>query len=408
MRLKILFLISGWCIMLSSETVFAEDLKLWKQWLSDQVDQHPTMVSELESLNAARSQLDGASQPLYNPELESELEREGDSNNYRLGIKQTFDWRDKRGARTQQFQLSGIRAKWRYQSLRQKQLAETLTSLVEWRIAYQRAKISRTQESHLTQLVDIIQQRHQAGDMSQIETELAYMALSQRLKSTADAEATLKLARAKVVTYLPAWNQDSTYSVIPDSFWQWSNTKSIEQLSREHPDVAGAETLWQVLNAETELTRLEQHADPSLGINVGRQENESSVGLTFSIPLNVRNNFSANTRAVAHRALSAESSFRALFLQQLNLIKASQEVVFEYETRFKRWQNLTKSRPSDSSNLLKKQWRIGDLSTTDYIQILNQRSEGLIAGIELEQEWRLAYIEFIKNAGIISDAITSL
>jgi outer membrane protein TolC len=366
------------------------------------------MVSELESLNAARSQLDGASQPLYNPELESELEREGDSNNYRLGIKQTFDWRDKRGARTQQFQLSGIRAKWRYQSLRQKQLAETLTSLVEWRIAYQRAKISRTQESHLTQLVDIIQQRHQAGDMSQIETELAYMALSQRLKSTADAEATLKLARAKVVTYLPVWNQDSTYSVIPDSFWQWSNTKSIEQLSREHPDVAGAETLWQVLNAETELTRLEQHADPSLGINVGRQENESSVGLTFSIPLNVRNNFSANTRAVAHRALSAESSFRALFLQQLNLIKASQEVVFEYETRFKRWQNLTKSRPSDSSNLLKKQWRIGDLSTTDYIQILNQRSEGLIAGIELEQEWRLAYIEFIKNAGIISDAITSL
>ena len=111
---------------------------------------------------------------------------------------------------------------------------------------------------------------------------------------------------------------------------------------------------------------------------------------------------------MAHRALSAESSFRALFLQQLNLIKASQEVVFEYETRFKRWQNLTKSRPSDSSNLLKKQWRIGDLSTTDYIQILNQRSEGLIAGIELEQEWRLAYIEFIKNAGIISDAITSL
>jgi len=408
MRLKILFLISGWCMMLSSETVFAEDVMLWKQWLSDQVDQHPTMISALESLNAARSQIDGASQPLYNPKLESELEREGDSDNFRFGIKQKIDWRDKRGARTQQFKLSGKRAEWTYQSLRQKQLAETLISLVEWRIAYQKAEISRVQESHLTQLVDIIQQRHQAGDLSQIETELAYMALSQRLKSTADAESKLIIVRAQLVSLLPTWNQDSKYSVIPDSFWHWSNTTSIEKLSRKHPDVAGAEIHWQALNAETELTRLEQHSDPSFGINVGRQEDESSVGLTFSIPLNVRNDFSANTRTVAHRALSAESSFRALYLQRLNLIKASQKVALEYDKRYQRWKSLTNSRPSDSSNLLKKQWRIGDISTTDYIQILNQRSEGLLAGIELEKEWRLSYIEFIKNAGIISDAITSL
>ncbi len=393
--------------MLPSETVFAEDARLWKQWLADQVDQHPLMVAAQETLNATRSSLEASRQPLYNPELESELEREGDDDNYRLGLNQTIDWWDKRGARTQQAQFFSQSAAQTYQALRQKQLAQTLDALVQWRIAAKKSIITQRQESQLTQLLKVIQQRQQTGDMSQVDAELAYMALSQRLKSSADAEANLRRAEANLTMLLPTWQQNLALSTIPDSFWQWQTNNGVEQLSRQHPEVAAADLHWQASKADAELTRRKQHADPTFGINVGRQNDESSVGLTFSMPLNVRNNFSAETRAASQEALSAESLFRAAYLQRLQLIKGSQAVVLEYEKRYQRWQSLIKSHPTDRSDLLEKQWRTGDLSATDYVQILNQRAEGLIAGIELEREWKLAFIEFLTQSGVIADAITS-
>jgi len=407
MRVKILFLISGWCMILPSQTVSAEDAVLWKRWLVTQVEQHPSMVAAQETLNAAQSSAEGARQPLYNPELETELEREGSDDNYRLGLKQTVDWWDKRGALAQKGQFFAQNAEQVYEAMRQQQYSETLTALVQWRIAQKKSVITQQQETQLSQLLEVIQQRQQTGDMSQVDAALAYMALSQRLKSTADAEADLRRAEANLTRLLPTWQQNMTLSSIPDPFWQWHSNNGAEQLSRQHPDVVAADMRWQALKANTVLAQRQQHADPSFGVNVGRQNDENTVGMTFSVPLTVRNNFSAQARAASQEALSAESSFRATYLQRLHLIKGSQAVVSEYEKRYQRWQSLIKSHSTDSSDLLEKQWRTGDLSATDYIQILNQHAEGRIAGIELEQEWKITFIEYLTQSGVIAHAITS-
>lgn len=407
MRVKILFLISGWCMILPSQTVIAEDTTSWKRWLVTQVEQHPSMVAAQETLNAAQSSAEGARQPLYNPELETELEREGSDDNYRLGLKQTVDWWDKRGALAQQGQFFAQSAEQVYEAMRQQQYSETLTALVQWRNAQKKSIITQQQETQLSQLLEVIQQRQQTGDMSQVDAALAYMALSQRLKSTADAEADLRRAEANLTRLLPTWQQNMTLSSIPDSFWLWHSNKGAEQLSRQHPDVVAADMRWQALKANTVLAQRQQHADPSFGVNVGRQNDENTVGLTFSIPLAVRNNFSAQARAASQEALSAESSFRAIYLQRLHLINGSQAVVSEYEKRYQRWQSLIKSHSTDSSDLLEKQWRTGDLSATDYIQILNQQAEGRLAGIELEQEWKLTFIEYLTQSGVIAHVITS-
>ena len=59
MKIKILFLISGWCMILPSQTVSAEDAMLWKRWLITQVEQHPSILAAQETLNTAQSSAEG-------------------------------------------------------------------------------------------------------------------------------------------------------------------------------------------------------------------------------------------------------------------------------------------------------------------------------------------------------------
>ena len=57
---------------------------------------------------------------------------------------------------------------------------------------------------------------------------------------------------------------------------------------------------------------------------------------------------------------------------------------------------------SNSGELLKRQWKTGDLSTSQYLQALKQRIEGIQAGIVLDEESKLASINWLYNSGQIN------
>ncbi|MBL0688479.1 MAG: TolC family protein, partial [Pseudoalteromonas sp.] len=69
---------------------------------------------------------------------------------------------------------------------------------------------------------------------------------------------------------------------------------------------------------------------------------------------------------------------------------------------YEQWQKLTKGRLDSSENLLNKRWQAGDINTSDYLLALNQRAEGLHAGIRLENQFKLAEISFILSMGQLS------
>ena len=75
---------------------------IWRNWFVTQIEQHPDVIAAKENMNSVFSTAENLEQPLYNPELETEYEREEESNNYRIGFSQTVDWWDKRGVRRQQ------------------------------------------------------------------------------------------------------------------------------------------------------------------------------------------------------------------------------------------------------------------------------------------------------------------
>jgi len=369
----------------------------WDAWLASQIQQHPDVLAAREQWLGSNASADAVEQPIYNPELSSDLERIGEEDNYRVGVSQTIDWWDRRGAKRQQagYLRSAAEALYRQQVL--DKTFDALAALVEWHAANRAAAITQAQQQQLNTLLELVKKRQQAGDLGSIDAELTFLSLSQQLAQVAEVEAALEKAEARVRELLPNWAPER--GGIPEHFWPSPPGTITDQELRTHPTVASAYARWQSLKEEAEVTRRTARAEPTVGLNAGRDEGENVVGLTFSIPLNVRNNFSAETRAAERTALEAEARFRSIYRKQRFDWQAAHAAWQRFEQQYRRWQTLVQGRIENSAELLERQWRSGDLSTTDYLLALNQRAESLMAGIELEKQTRLTLTEVLQQSG---------
>ncbi|MCB2026613.1 MAG: TolC family protein, partial [Ottowia sp.] len=279
---------------------------------------------------------------------------------------------------------------------------EALGALVEWRSASQAATIAQAQREQLNTLLELVEKRQQAGDLGSIDAELTFLSLSQQLAQVAEVEATLQKAESRVRELLPQWTPER--GGIPEDFWPSRPGSTTDQELLKHPAVASAQARWQSLKEEAEVTRRSAKAEPTVGINAGRDGGENLVGVTFSIPLNVRNNFSAETRAAERAALEAEARFQAVYRKQRFDWQAAQAAWQRFDQQYRSWKTLVHGRVENSAKLLERQWRSGDLSTTDYLLALNQRAESLLAGIALEKQARLTLTDVLLQSGRLATA----
>lgn len=378
----------------------------WRIWLQDQIDQHPEITAAHRAVQSAAATARGQGQPLYNPELETEYERNGPSNNFRAGLNQTIDLWDKRGIRSQQGSYAQQVAEYNYQLLRQQRTAEALQTLIAYQASFDLAGFAEKQERQMNTMLDLVQQRQQAGDMGQADTELAFMSLTQQLNVTAEAHAQLKQLRAEMTEILPQWSEKD--GKIPASFWEIKVTElTIEDLDLL-PEVAAAKALYNVIEQEAKLTRLASKVEPTIGMNGGVDGGEGVVAFSLSFPLNVRNNFDDVKKAASLEAISARHNYRAVKRQYHFSSQAAFGVLQEYRNYYRKWQGLMAGRSETGSILLAQQWESGDLNTTEYLLALGQITEGMIAGIELRSQYQLACVNWLLLSGKLTTQTTKL
>jgi outer membrane protein TolC len=395
------------CALYLPGAVTAEPSNLaWRNWLIGQLQSHPAVIAAKEQKNAAFSKADGKTKALYNPELESEFEQEGDANNYTVGISQTIDWWDKRGIRSQQAEYSRAAALQAYELVWQQKIADSLESMVEWQAASKQSELAIQQETQMETLITIIRDRKKAGDLSQVDAELALLNFSQKLNETAHAQVRLRQAEAKLRELLPDWSPRQTE--IPSELWIQAIAQARAQWVDKHPVVVAAKAEWEALQKSSKLAALDAKAEPTFGLNAGKSGEDNVVALSFSMPLNIRNNFSAEVQAANQEALSAESLYRAIRRKQLFAIESSRASLDEFQQRYQRLNTLMRGRGERAESLLEKQWRSGDLSTTEYLLALQQRAEGLVAGIELQTQYRLARIDWLFQTGQLNTLLKQL
>lgn len=369
----------------------------WESWLVSQIQQHPDVLAAREQWLGSNASADALEQPLYNPELSTDLERNGEENNYGVGISQTIDWWDKRSARQQQARHLRIAAESLYQQQVLDKTAMALVALVEWHAAKRAADVALAQQKQLNILLELVEKRQQAGDLGSVDAELTFLSLSQQLAQVTAVEVDLQKTETRVRELLPEWSPER--SGIPDDFWPSPSGSPTDKALLKHPAVASAYARWQSLKEEAEVARRAAKAEPTVGLNAGRDGGENVVGLSFSIPLNVHNDYSAQTRAAGQAALEAEARFKAVYRKQRFDWQAALTAWQQFDQQYNRWQTQVLDRIRNSAELLERQWRSGDLSTTDYLLALNQRTESLRASIELEKQTRLALVETLQLSG---------
>jgi outer membrane protein TolC len=333
--------------------------------------------------------------------LSTDYTRNGDNNDYSVGVEQTIDLWDRQGARRQKAGFMRTAAQAQYQEVVLNKSADAIDALINWRAARSAAVIAKSQQQQLNSLLELVEIRQAAGDLGSIDAELTFLSLSKQFAQVAGAEAQLQMAEAMVRELLPDWEPER--GIIPDDFWPSNATYPSDEELLKHPKVASAYAQWLTQKEEAEVTRRSAKANPTFGINAGQEARENTVGLTFSIPLNIRNNYSAETRAAERMALETEARFRAQYRKLRFDLQGAFGAWQSYNLQFTQWQSLVKGRIESSGDLLEKQWRSGDLSTTNYLIALNQRAESLLSGIELEKQTRIALKNLMLQSGRLID-----
>lgn len=378
-------------------------------WLRQQIEVLPEIHAAQQKRDASLSQADSYSRALYNPELGTGYEREGEQDNYQVSISQKIDWWDQKGSREQQAQFLRIQAEQDYRFNYQTILKNALLAFVNWQAAKQRYELALDQEQQLDQLIKLVKSRSANGDLGQIDVELTLLSLSQTLADTAQAVAAYHSAENRVRQWMPNWQP--TTPVLNAAFW--SNTQqflttdtsnpqqSDKELLQALPELRIAKAEWKIQQAQAETVRRGNKAEPTIGITAGQNGNTDVVGLNLSIPLNIRNNYSAVNQAALQGAYAAESEYLAKHRQLSYQLDSSRALATQYNLQQQRWKKLMQDSQSNSGELLKRQWKTGDLGTSQYLQALRQRIEGIQAGITLDEESKLASINWLYTSGQI-------
>ncbi|UZD66293.1 TolC family protein [Marinobacter sp. AN1] len=303
------------CSVLLSIPLFGQaETVNWTNWLTGQISKHPDVMAATEQAAARDADAEASEQPLYNPELSVGADRNGSDNNFVAGLSQTIDWSDQQGALKDKAKLIRLSAEADLNEAVLAQTSESLFALVEWRAATRAEEIAESQQHRLDALLEQVEQRQQAGDLGSTDAELLFLSLSQQLSELAQAKAAVDQAQARVRELLPDWRpQDGG---IPGHIWPALASRVDNDNLLDHPSIAAARARWQVLRSEAEVVSRRAAASPTVGLSGGRDGGENLVGLTFSIPLNVRNNYRAEIQAANRRSLEAEARFQALYRKQ--------------------------------------------------------------------------------------------
>ncbi|MBK1872615.1 MAG: TolC family protein [Oceanospirillales bacterium] len=369
----------------------------WASWFSGQISKHPDVVAMKEQAAARNADAEANEQPLYNPELSLGADRTGTENNFEAGLSQTIDWSDQQGALKEKAKLARLSAQADLSAAVLEQTSESMFALVEWRASKLNEVIAESQQQRLNALLEQVEQRQQAGDLGRADAELLFLSLSRQLSEVAQVKAAVDQVEAQVRERLPDWSPES--GGIPEHVWPTLKSRVGDADLLLHPSVVAARSKWQLLRSEIEIAKRKAKATPTVGFRGGRDGGENVVGLTFSVPLNVRNNYSAETRAANRRALEAEARFKALYRKQQYELAGDRAAWKRYDEQLNEWKELSQERVQRSADLLEQQWTVGDISTSEYLQALGQRAESLKTGIELEKQAQLGLIELLRQSG---------
>lgn len=388
----------GCMLILTFKTVSAADQPTLTTMVQVVLENHPEVLAVQSELEASQARERAADRPLYNPDLEVEYEDAGDVTTTTLGLSQSIDWGDKREARTRVAALERERVAAELAGIRQKLAAELLAALADYHTAAELTALAEQRRTLMQRFLELTEQRRQEGDLGQVALDLARLAYTEANLQRARLVGTQAQAEQALLAVVGDWQGD--WPVLPATPTSLSlDTRQIDTLLEQLPALRAARARIAIARATVELHRRERKADPTIGLRGGREESDNLIGLSLSIPLFVRNNFSAEVDAANAEAIQIEQSAQNGYRRsRAELVSTARRFELSRQA-WDDWLRTGQSSLESQTQLLERLWRVGELSTAEYLVQLKQTLDTRTAATELRGSLWQAWFDWLAASG---------
>lgn len=348
---------------------------------------HPRFIAAQAELQAARALYSASTNAIYNPELELDTE-ETNIRTSTIGLSQTIDWGDQQGANTQIAKFQFNAAKENFKQERHRLISDLLIIAGDYKNKARLAALSNQRLTLMKDFYSLAKQKHSAGDLNQVELDLAQLAYSESIFDNARVLSEYTQEKQNFYAMFAAV-AETTLPEIPRDFQKVSLPAELDSFLMTLPKVQKMRATVAANKNIIALRQAESSADPSVAIRGGKEDKESLVGVTLTIPINIRNNFTAEIKAAEQDYLQSEQLAQQAWR---NLRRDIISQTRHYELTRNAWQQWRLNGQASIQrqlSLLKQLWRTGDLSTTDYLVQIKQNLDTQSASIELHTTlWR--------------------
>jgi len=365
------------------------------------VNNHPRAHSIDAALQASSARYQAADQPLYNPELEIDAERT-DINTTSLGISQTIDWSDKRGARARTAGHEHDAAAAKAESQRQDLAMELLQALSDHQTADDLDELGKQRLQLMQQFASIAEKRYRAGDLDQVELDLAKLAALEANIESAERAARLSDATQALIALFGELPAPRSWPTLPKSLPDVQQLEiDTERLLRGHPAFRAQQAHVTAARTTIELRQRETRPDPTVSVRAGREDRETLAGLTLSVPLFVRNNFSAEVNEANANLMQKEQDARNTWLNLKRRLNTATQRYNLTRSTWMDWQQHGVKSINRRIELLKRLWQAGELGTTDYLVQVKQTLDTQGAATELRGRLWQTWTAWLAASGAV-------
>lgn len=368
------------------------------QFVQGVIESNPRVQAARAAVEASGAFRDAASRPLYNPELSIDAEN-ADTETRALGISQTLDWSGKRNARTAVAESDRLVVEAEYLAARWDVTVELLDGLAQHQTGAERDALAHSRQQLMDEFAALAQRRFDAGDLAQVELDLARLASTDARIQKATAGAGLAEARQAVRNLTPR-SAVAQWPTLPDTLPALpKSAEDPQSLVLALPEVLAARRQVETADAVVELRRRERRPDPTLSLAGGEEDGETLIGLNVTIPLYVRNRFSHEvTAALAERSRAQQLADDVMQRAYARLVSAAER----YELSRGAWGDWASTGQASlmrQTEQLKRLWQAGELSTTDYLVQLTATLDVQESALDLREALWQAWFEWLWASG---------
>jgi len=378
--------------------------KTLSEWLVANVTQHPTVLAAKAAVEASEFQQLAAAKALYNPELALATESVDEVTTTSLGISQTIDWGDRRGANIK-FASAQLRGKQSQLSLSQQQLSLSLLTALSKQHTSQALIALATQRSELMQrFVNLARQRFSHGDLTRVEVDLAKLSYAQARFSQTSAQADFMRAQQQLIALTGVALDD--WPLMPTNYPEpvaagadkeaWVQRLATMQLALA--TIESAQALIKQRQAQAVV-------QPTLALHAGKEESDHIVGLTLSLPLPLRNDFSAEVGAANAVLIQAKREAHAQFRELSSRYEISLGSYRLSRDAWLFWQQFAADSLAEHIRLLERLWQAGELSSSDYVIQLGQALQTKASAIQQRGKLWLDWAQWQHASGHIEQCL---